>query len=152
MNKVLLAVMMLVPAIVMSGCGKRNVDLNEVHQIEGTLIEITQTPQGEMTLEEFESSIYTMSVSYAGLAYVPNPMIIGLEMKDEDFLKVYNFCLDAYEKGTYSDYKEDVCDGTTYTFTYYDENGTAHVLYSVYIYNNKKLNDIINTIAYYQVD
>ena len=150
MNKVLLAVMILVPALITGGCGKREVDLNEVHKIEGTLLEITQMPQGEMTLEEFEASVSTISVSYSGLAYIPNPIFSdGMEMKDEDFLKVYNFCKDAYEKGTYSDYKEDVCDGTTYTFTYYDENGTAHVLYSGYIYNNKKLNDIIDTIAYY---
>ena len=153
MKRKLLITIALLLALVMTGCGGRKIDLEQIHSIDGSLLEITRTPQGEMTLEEFESSIYTISVSYSGRAFIPNPVYTdGVEMTDEDFKKVYNFCLDAYEKDKFADYSEEVCDGSTYSFTYYDETGEPHRLYSGYIYSNKELNDIIDTVAMYSVD
>ena len=153
MKKKLLLTIALILALVMTGCGARKIDLEHLHSIDGTLLEITRTPQEAMTLEEFEASIYTISVSYSGLAFIPNPVFKdGMMMSDEDFKKVYNFCLDAYEKDRFAKYSEDVCDGDTYSFVYYDEAGESHVLYSGYCYNNKELNEIIKTIELYSVD
>ena len=156
---VLSAVMAAVMAVGMLGCSipgikaKRDINLDEVHKIKGTLISITRQSAGVMSLEEFEKSSSTISVSYAGDAYIPNPInSVGLKMSDEDFLAVYEFCLDSYENGTFNDYYEDACDGTTYIFTYYDEVGEAHLLYSGYIYNNEALNDVINIITAYSID
>ena len=153
MKKIVWSVTVLMMIVLMCGCGKRTVDLERLHQIEGPLIEITHMGAGEMTEEEFAASVSTISVSYSGLAFIPNPINAeGVEMRDEDFKRVYNFCLDAYEKDKFANYKEDVCDGSTYSFTYYDEEGEAHRLYSGYIYGNKELNEIIQIIANYSID
>ena len=73
-------------------------------------------------------------------------------MTDEDYIKIYKFCTKNAEKSKFAKYKEDVCDGETYTFTYYDLDGNPHVIYDGYCYNNDELQDIMNTITYYQVD
>ena len=111
---VLSAVMAAVMAVGMLGCSipgikaKRDINLEEVHKIKGTLMSITRQSAGVMSLEEFEQSSSTISVSYAGDAYIPNPInSVGLKMSDEDFLAVYEFCLDSYENVTFNDYYED---------------------------------------------
>jgi len=158
MRKLLSIVLTLVMAAGMFACSipggsaKRNIDLEKVRQIKGTLLEITHQSAGEMTQEEFEASCYSQKVTYSGDAYNPFQVVGGIKMSDEDFLEVYEFCLDAYENGTFDDYKEDVCDGSTFTFTYYDENGDAHTLYSGYIYGNEELSGIVDIIGKYSLD
>ena len=155
---VLSAVMTVVMAAGMLGCSipgikaKRDINLEEVKKINGTLLEITHQSAGEMTQEEFESSITSQKVTYSGDAYNPFQVVGGVDMSDEDFIKVYEFCLDAYENNTFADYKEDVCDGSTYTFIYYDESGEAHTLYSGYIYGNEELSGIVEIIGKYSLD
>lgn len=102
-----------------AACKTRKVDLAEVQKHEGTLLEIHCIPSGEMTLEEFESSQYTSTVSYSGYANIPNPINP---------------------------------DGTQHSFTYIDENGTRHLLYSGYIYGCEELTNILNTVGNYSID
>lgn len=52
--------------------------------------------------------------------------------------------------GGYTD--EEVADGTTFTFVYYDENGGAHVLYDGYCYENKTLTKVREIIGKYSLD
>lgn len=70
-------------------------------------------------------------------------------MSDSDLRFLYEFCIDAYENETFKDYKEDVCDGTTYSFVYYDLDGNAHTLYSGYCYENEALKKAYETITNY---
>ena len=158
MKKLFIITLTVVMAIGMFGCSllssspKRDIDLEQVRKIKGTMLEITYQSAGEMTKEEFENSIYSQKVTYSGYACNPFQAIEGVMMSDEDYLKVYEFCLDSYENGTFDDYREDVCDGSTYTFTYYDENGEAHRLYSGYIYGNEELSGIVDIIGKYSLD
>jgi hypothetical protein len=158
MKKLMSVVMILVLAFAMCGCAfsgtgskKRNIDLEKVRQHKGVLLEVTSHPQGPMTQEDVERYTNTQKVTYDGCAYNPfNTM--GIKMTDEDFLFIYEFCLDAYEKGLYKDYSEKVDDGMTFTFVYYDENGEAHVLYDGYCYDNKTLNKVRDIIGKYSLD
>ena len=153
MKKIISIFMTLILVFGFAACKTRKVDLAEVQKHEGTLLVIHCIPSGEMTLEEFESSQYTSTVSYSGYANIPNPINpASLKMSDEDFLTIYNFCLDCYETNKYADYKEDACDGTQYSFTFIDENGTRHLLYSGYIYGCEELTNILNTVGNYSID
>ncbi len=132
---------------------EEEIDLDEIRKNKGVLLEIRSTPQGAMTLEDFESGCYSMYVDYSGDARLPNPIEeTALRMSDEDFLKIYLFCTESFEDDSFSGYSEDVCDGTTYTFIYYDLDGNAHTLYSGYIYSNEILTDIVYTVSAYQID
>ena len=158
MKKLMSVFMVLVLAFAMCGCSlfatgsnRRKVNLEEVRKNRGVLLEVTSHPQGPMTQEDVERYTNTQKVTYDGCAYNPfNEM--GVKMTDEEFLFIYEFCLDAYEKDLYKDYSEEVDDGTTFTFVYYDENGEAHVLYDGYCYENKTLSKVRNIIGKYSLD
>ena len=132
------------------GHKKAAVDLDELKKNDGDMLVITRHNAGECTKEEYEASIYSVSVSYSGIAYNPNPVCDGhTGMSDSDLRFLYEFCIDAYENETFKDYKEDVCDGTTYSFVYYDLDGNAHTLYSGYCYENEALKKAYETITNY---
>jgi len=153
MKRIICILMAVITIIGMTACGKSKVDIEKLKQIKGTMLTITSSSQGEMTQEEYEKSKYEISVSYEGAAYIPNPVnSTGIMITDKDYLKIYNFCTNSVKTHKFNNYKEDVCDGTSYSFTFYDENGEAHKIYSGYIYNNKELSDIIDTITAYSVD
>ena len=158
MKKLISLVMVLILAFVMCGCSffgtgskKRKIDLEKVRQNRGVLLEVTSHPQGPMTQEDMERYTNTQKVTYEGCAYNPfNTQ--GVRMSDEDFIYIYEFCLDAYEKELFKNYSEEVDDGTTYEFVYYDENGKAHVLYNGYCYGNEKLSKVRDIIGKYSLD
>ena len=89
------------------------------------------------------------SVTYDGLVYTPYNY--GMQMSDRDLLCIYNFCVNASD-GRYDSYSEDVCDGETYTYTFYDTDGKAHELYSGYCYDNDELMKALGILSYYQCD
>ena len=158
MKKLMSVFMVLVLVFAMCGCSlfstasnRRKINLEKVRQNKGVLLEVTSHPQGPMTHEDAQRYTNTQKVTYDGCAYNPfNEM--GVKMTDEEFLFIYEFCLDAYEKGLYKDYSEEVADGTTFTFVYYDENGGAHVLYDGYCYENKTLTKVREIIGKYSLD
>lgn len=94
-----------------------------------------------------------MRVTYSGYAYVPGSLNgEGVKMSDKDLRTIYEFCVNSYENDAFADYSEQVCDGTTYSFVYYDEDGDAHTLYSGYCYSNKDLQSIMDIISNYSID
>ena len=94
---------------------------------------------------------YSMEYSVTYDGYVYTPYNYGMQMSDSDLLCIYNFCVNASD-GRYDKYSEDVCDGETYTYTFYDTDGDAHVLYSGYCYDNKELQNALGILSYYQCD
>ena len=117
----------------MTGCGDNKPDIRELQKNEG--------------------GILRMSVSYDGHAYNPNSEENQyVKMTDAEYMKIYEFCVEAVEKNKFEGYKENVCDGDTYTFIYYDTEGKEHEIYSGYCYENEELQDIMYTIRKYSSD
>lgn len=75
----------------------------------------------------------------------------GNTISDEDYMTLYNFCVESIKNDTYEDYIEYYEDGITYSFTFYDEDGEEHVIYDGYIYECEELDDIANLIFSYGV-
>lgn len=161
-TKLLTILMIAVLTLSIAGCdgnktGKsrksNRINIEELQKNEGPMLVISCHPQEAMTKEQYDNAKYEMSVTYDGCVNLPNSFNpTGLKMTDEDYIKIYKFCTKNAEKSKFAKYKEDVCDGETYTFTYYDLDGNPHVIYDGYCYNNDELQDIMNTITYYQVD
>ena len=153
MRKIISIILASCMILAMAACSSNKVNIGELKKINGTMLEVKVVPSGEMTREQFEAGSKTLSVSYSGAAFNPNPVDDnGVMMSDEDFLTIYNFCIDCYKNGKYKDYSEDACDGTRYSFIYYDENGTRNELYHGYIYGNEEMCKIVDIISSYSVD
>ncbi|MCR5594055.1 MAG: hypothetical protein K6F79_09955 [Saccharofermentans sp.] len=115
---------------------------------EGPMLEITCTIQAPIPDDMDRDS--TLVLGYNGM--IMNPEVDGQTwgpVSDEDYMEIYEFCVDAVENDTYADYYEDVCDGQTYRFVFTDEDGDAHVIYDGYIYDNRALSDVDNLIDSY---
>ena len=126
----------------------QKIDINELHSLEGHMLEVTATVSDPYY-------VGTSTVTYSGDVSVPNPVNdYWLTMSDEDYLFIYNFCIDAYENNTYAGASEpeSVMDGTNYRFVYYDADGNAHELYNGPITNNETLTAVVETIGNYSVD
>lgn len=69
----------------------------------------------------------------------------------DDILSLYSFCKNAYDNGTFDDYSETILDGSTYTYTFYDKDGSEHVIYDGYCYDNPELKGVRELInSYYE--
>ena len=120
-------------------------NIENLKKNDGKMLEITSCNDAE--------EIYTSYVTYDGGVYVPGSGANGeVSISDEDYMFIYNFCVDAYENDRFANYSEDVCDGTTYKFVFYDTDGVAHTLYSGYCYENEALQEINSRIGYYCID
>lgn len=155
--KLICAVMTLVLVFGMAGCFKHPAatksDIKELKKNNGNMLVIISYPQEAMTEEQFEAGTLRMSVSYSGYAYNPNPFNNSkVRIPDDEYLKIYNFCVESTNKNKFAEYKEDVCDGNTFSFTFIDTEGNAHVIYSGYCYDNKELLDIMGMISKYSID
>lgn len=156
-TKIISIVMTAVLAFGMAGCGKTGKagmpDVAELQKHKGDLLVIVSHPQEAMPPEEYDKAVTKMSVSYDGYANNLNPINNSkVKMPDDEYLIIYNFCVEAAADNRFAGYSEDICDGTTYTFTYYDTEGYAHVLYDGYCYDNKELQDIKKLISKYSLD
>ena len=111
------------------------VDIEDLHSYEGPMFEITSTNDAD----EDNSMVlfYDGTINYSG---GPNECLGYLQ--DEEYMTVYDFCIETVRNDTFADYHEDACDGATYRFVFYDEDGGSHVLYEGYIYQNEELNAI----------
>ena len=133
--------------------GDKKVNIEELQKQDGLMFVINERNCGECTEEEYESSKIDMELYYDGTVKITNPVNDeGAKMSDDDYRKVYKFCTKSVEDGAFDDYKEDACDGTSYSFTFYDEDGEEHKIYSGYIYENDELNDIVDTLAAYTLE
>ena len=152
--KLVSVLMIAVLAFGMIGCNKADeVDIKELKQHKGNMLVITAYPQGPMTEEEYNMRVSSIRLDYPGTAYIPNPIEEQqISMPDDEYLKIYNFCKKAVAENKFANYSEQVCDGTTYKFVYFDTEGHEHVLYDGYCYENKELRNIISLITKYQID
>ena len=167
MKRILAAVLTAVMAVSLMGCaGAGN---GKSHKSTGggtipwlnaateTKVENLKKNDGKMlevTAYSSESPVeFTSYITYGGGVYVSGSGANGeLTMSDEDYMFIYKFCVDAYENDRFAGYSEDVCDGTSYKFVFYDTDGAAHELYSGYCYENKDLQEINSRIGYYCID
>ena len=124
--------------------------IEELQELEGPMLEITSTIR--LPVEEGTDIDNTLVLEYSGHAYEEDTGWLEGYLTDEEYLTVYNFCIESVENNTFADYYEDACDGVTYRFVFYDENGDAHLIYDGYIYENAELNSIINIFGNYYVD
>ena len=152
--KMLSILMIAVLALCMAGCGKTDkTEINKLQQLEGDMLVITGYPQEAMPKEMYDKAVTRWRLTYKGLAYNPNPIEeVGFKVTDDEYRRIYEFCKDAVAKNKFKNYSEDVCDGTTYKFVFYDKDGNAHVIYDGYCYDNQELREIMHLISKYQVD
>ena len=121
------------------------VDIEDLKTYDGPMLVITSTIRAPIPDDvERESSLilyYDGSLCYPGY---PNECL-GM-LTDEDYMTVYSFCVETVRNDTFADYYEEVCDGQTYRFVFYDEEGEEHVLYDGYIYQNDELSSIVDIV------
>lgn len=140
-------------ALSMLGCSANKANIKELKKNNGIMLTIESLEHEPMTEEMQGARSARQTVTYRGAAINPDQADgSGLTMTDEDYMKIYNFCAEAVAKNKFADYKEDVCDGTTYKFTFYDTNGEKHVIYNGYIYDNEELKGIREIISRYSYD
>jgi hypothetical protein len=120
------------------------VDIEDLKTYDGPMLVITSTIQGPIPVEEERDHsvviYYDGTVNYLDAS--PNECLGALN--DEDYMTVYNFCIDTVRNDTFADYYEEVCDGQTYSFVFYDVDGDQHVLYDGCMYENAELNAILD--------
>ncbi len=153
-TKLISVLMIAVMAFEIFGCANK-VDIEELQKNRGMMLVITIHVALSLPEEEYKiaQEHNEMSLAYDGTAYNPNHMREqGLKVTDDDYLKIYNFCVENAENNKFEDYEEQVEDGVYYTFTYYDTEGNPYVIYDGYCYNNKELQDIMSTIGWYSID
>ena len=149
-GKLISIVMTAVMAFGVMGCFAQKTDIKELKKNGGIMLTIESIPQESMTKEQFESARSKQTVTYGGAAINPGSSEEdGIMLSDEDYMRIYNFCVEAVAKNKFADYKENVDDGTTYRFTFYDENGEAHLIYDGYMYHNRELMTIRGIVSSY---
>ena len=117
------------------------------------MLVITGYPQEAMPEDMYEKAITRFRLTYKGEAYNPNPVNeVGVKVTDEEYLRIYEFCKEAVAKNKFADYSEDICDGTTYRFVFYDKEGNEYLIYDGYCYDNKELQEIKKLITKYQLE
>ena len=118
------------------------VDIGELRTYEGPMFELTSTVRAPVP-DDFDRD-YTVTIYYdASLVsddyYLP-------QISNRYYMTIYRFCVNSLEEDTFADYYEEVDDGQTYRFTFYDEEGTPHVIYDGYTYDNAELSAIIDLV------
>ena len=126
---------------------------DEIRHGNGVMLEITN--QSTMCEgEELTPAVFSiMIVEYSGYTYLSDADHHNsiVRLSDEDMLSLYRFCKDAYDNGTFDDYSETILDGSTYTYTFYDKDGSEHVIYDGYCYDNPELKGVRELInSYYE--
>ena len=121
------------------------VDIEDLKTYDGPMLVITSTIQAPVPedVERVSSIILHYDGTISNPGY-PN-QCLGM-LTDEDYMTVYSFCVETVRDNTFADYYEEVCDGQTYRFVFYDEEGEEHVLYDGYIYQNAELSSIADIL------
>ena len=164
MKKIISVVMAAVMAVALFGCadaGKKSKHKKDNSKYNGPSIHKAIDPEdlkdtkGPMLVVECHVLEWeyteTFSVDYSGDTCMPYNYY-GMQMNDEDLMYLYEFCQYAAANDPFADYSEDVCDGATYTFTFYDPDGESHELYHGYCYDNDELQNVLDVITRYEVE
>ena len=164
MKRIIALVLTMVMLAGVAACGKtegnrgresgaepsENTNIVALQQIHGPMLEVVSTVR--LPVEEGADIENTVIVEYDGDAYEVDSTYLNCHLSDEEYMRIYRFCTESVENNTYADYYEDACDGITYRFTVYDEDGNAHLIYDGYIYENEELQSIIDIFGNYYVD
>ena len=122
---------------------RTEIKVDTLRTYDGPMLEITSTIR--MPVPDDVDPNSTSVLNYDGTVYNSyNPNECLGTLSDEDYMTVYRFCVETVENDTFADYYEEVCDGQTYRFVFYDEEGEEHVLYDGYIYQNDELSSIVD--------
>ena len=122
--------------------------IEELQKLEGNMLVIESTIRAPLP-DDYDPNGYIV-VTYDGKVYDSDPYNGDeFEMRDEDYMKIYEFCVEAAKTDKFAGYSEDVCDGVTYKFTYYDTDGEEFVVYDGYCYDNADLQDIVVLVEGY---
>lgn len=92
---------------------------------------------------------YDKTIDYYYLYTISEPELIKtVEVDDYDFRQILEFCLWSKKDNPFKDYSEDnVCDGETWAFTYYDGESEPFLIYDGYIYSNWDLTSFSEILA-----
>ena len=88
---------------------------------------------------------YDMTAEYYELYTLSEPLLVKTVDVDEyTFFSLREFCMYSKSADPFKDYSEDdVCDGDTWTFEYYeDADDEAFLIYDGYIYSHYQLSDV----------
>ena len=125
-------------------------EIEELQEIEGPMLEVVSTMR--LPVEAGTDIENTVIVEYDGDVYEVDTNYLNYHLSDEEYMWLYRFCTESVANDIFADYYEDVCDGVTYRFTFYDEDGNAHLIYDGYIYENEELQSVIDIYGNYYVD
>ena len=71
------------------------------------------------------------------------------QLSDDDLQTLYNFRQWCITADPFANYHEDACDGSGWSFGYYDEDGEYVSFYSGYAYGNRDLSEIQDLVTSY---
>ena len=152
MKRLLVTFMTAVMAMgLLTACSKSDSKNDETtRETEDTaVVEISSTAHEPMfTVRSGNAGEYSIdddvwtSVTYT--VYVTSSYI-----SPDDYQYIYLFAENTLESDEFDSYREDACDGTTYTFEYYDSEGLCNRIYSGYCYANESLQSILDIVTSY---
>ena len=145
-----------VPPVVTSVPAK---SIDELKKIDGPMLTVGCENVGPFDYYEDECRGCTYLVYYNGQVErisehsMSDPVEATAEIPDDALLSFYEFCLKYGDGKAFAGYSEDVCDGTMYYFSYFDERGQRHDIYGGYCYAVDVLMDIVDHVgAYFDPD
>ena len=129
--------------------------IDEIKTINGPMLTIHCEDEGPYDYYEDENRDCSYTLYYNGrlermsFHSVSDPVKSTVTIPDNDLLNFYDFCLQYGDGSAFAGYSEDVCDGTMYSFSYHDENGQRHGIYSGYCYEVPELMNTVHRAADY---
>ena len=133
--------------------------IDEIKSIDGPMLAVGCENVGPFDYYEDECRGCTYLVYYNGQVErisehsMSDPVEATAEIPDDALFSFYEFCLKYGDGKAFAGYSEDVCDGTMYYFTYFDERGQRHDIYGGYCYAVDVLMDIVDRVgAYFDPD
>ena len=123
---------------------------DELKSIDGPMLTIYCEDEGPYDYYEDDNRDASFTVYYNGdlerVCYhsMSDPVKNVVTLSDYELSVFYQFCMDYGDGKAFTGYSEDVCDGTMYSFAYFDENSERHGIYSGYCYNVPALMEVVD--------
>ena len=128
---------------------------DELKSIDGPMLTIYCEDEGPYDYYEDDNRDASFTVYYNGdlerVCYhsMSDPVKNVVTLSDYELSVFYQFCMDYGDGKAFTGYSEDVCDGTMYSFAYFDENSERHGIYSGYCYNVPALMEVVDRVSGY---
>ena len=145
--------MKIVPPTTSASDPTKSVD--ELKNIDGPMLTIYCEDEGPYDYYEDDNRDASFTVYYNGqlerTCYhsMSDPVKNVVTLSDYELSVFYQFCMDYGDGKAFTGYSEDVCDGTIYSFAYFDENSERHGIYSGYCYNVPALMEVVDRVSGY---